>query len=369
MKKEEIKKNYTFYKRLEYLKFVKKKPLVAFKIVAGYFKTRILHKNVVRTVDFAVTFRCNSKCVMCSSELMRQAGMNRSRKELTPGEIGQIWKQCMALGAVHINITGGEPMVRGIDEICEIIRKLHPRQSLISLVSNALLLDEEKIKRMAAAGLDTLQLSIESVDPDKNDRIRGVPGHYQKVIEALEAAKKLGLNICLSSVMYHGNQEEIIKLLNLAKSYDVFLVLNKASASGRWKEQAEMKMKQEELEIFEGLLREYPHARSDTVFNYRGGSGCPMIEKIYITAYGDLISCPHVQISFGNVLQEGVKKVYQRMCSFVDFKKYSKVCKHAFDPDFYERYLDSIKNNRDMPLPVEEHPRYAEMPRSDLSIR
>lgn len=365
MEREKI-KNYTFRKRLEYMKFIKKKPLVVFKLIDGYFKTRILHKNVIRTVDLAATFRCNSKCIMCSSELMRQAGVNKGRRELTSDEISQVWKQCLALGAVHINITGGEPLIRGIDDICEIIKKLRPPRCLISLVSNTLLLDEDKIKRMAEAGLDTLQLSLESIDPEKNDKIRGIPGHYKKVIEALKAAKKLGLNICLSSVMYHGNQEEIIKLLHLAKSYDVFLILNKASASGRWKEKEEMKMKQEELEIFQNLLKKYSHARSDTVFNYRGGSGCPMIEKIYITAYGDMIPCPHVQISFGNVMEEGVEKVYQRMCSFVDFKKFSKVCKHAFDADFYEKYLDSIKNNRNMPLPIKEHPYYAEMPRSKV---
>jgi MoaA/NifB/PqqE/SkfB family radical SAM enzyme len=357
-------KNYDYRKILQYLKFVKKKPLVAFKLANGYYRTRVLGKLTMRTVDFAVTFRCNSRCEMCSSELMRQTGVRKRRKELTPDEIADIWKQCTALGAAHINFTGGEPMMRGVDDICEITKKLSPKRHVISLVSNSLLLNEKKIKRMADAGLDTLQLSIESVDPEKNDQIRGVPGHYKKVMEAMRAAKKCGLNICLSSVMFHGNEEEIMKLLEFAKRRGTFLILNKASAAGRWKGKEKKKMRQEELKTFEKLLREYPHARSDTVFNYRGGSGCPMIEKVYITAYGEMTTCPHVQISFGNVLEEGVEKVWKRMCSFTDFKEYSRVCKHAFDPEFYDKYLRSIKNLKDRPLPVEKHPYYPQMPRS-----
>ena len=54
------------------------------------------------------------------------------------------------------------------------------------------------------------------------------------------------------------------------------------------KDKEERKMKEDELKVFESLLKRYPQARSDTVFNYRGGN----IEKItdYLKTQGISLS-------------------------------------------------------------------------------
>ena len=55
---------------LMHLSFLKKKPLVLIKVANGYLKGFILKKPILRTVDFAMTNLCNSKCKMCSAHLL-----------------------------------------------------------------------------------------------------------------------------------------------------------------------------------------------------------------------------------------------------------------------------------------------------------
>jgi len=54
--KRKIKKNYDFRKRIEYLKFIQKKPIVASTLAWVYFQIHILKKSTIRTVDLTITY-------------------------------------------------------------------------------------------------------------------------------------------------------------------------------------------------------------------------------------------------------------------------------------------------------------------------
>jgi len=341
---------------LMHLSFLKKKPLVLIKVANGYLKGFILKKPILRTVDFAMTNLCNSKCKMCSAHLLYK---QPNKKILTKEKIVDAFLQASRLGAMHINLTGGEPLMRGIDELCYIIKNIKPKRHLISLVTNSLLVNEEKLKKLKDAGLDTLQLSIESMNPEINDAIRGVNGHFSKVMQAYNLAKKLKLIICFSTVIMHTNFREVKKIIAFAaqnNNYDTFVLLNPISASGAAIGQTELKLTADDLEKYHDLLK-IGSVRADTIINFSGKAGCPGgKERIHITAFGDVITCPHVQISYGNVKNEPLKKIWQRMYNFSYLKEYSPVCKHAFKQDYYDKFLKPIEQIREVHIPIENHP-------------
>jgi MoaA/NifB/PqqE/SkfB family radical SAM enzyme len=218
------------------------------------------------------------------------------------------------------------------------------------MVTNSTLVTKEKLKKLKDAGLDTLQLSIESLDPETNDKIRGVKGVTQKTMEAFRFAKELGLNVCLSAVACHDNQGELQRLLEFAKKENVFLLLNTASSVGKWQGKNEAKMVEKDKILFEKFMED-SHVRSDTSFNFSGKSGCPAgKERIHITAYGDVITCPLVQVSYGNVLEEPLKKIYERINSMPFIKKYSKLCKHSFDSEYYQKICEPAEKTKNPPL-------------------
>lgn len=341
---------------LMHLNFIRKKPLVIPKVFNGYFKGLILRKPVLRTVDFAVTNLCNFRCKMCSARLLYN---RQDKKLLTTDEIIGTFLQASKLGAMHINLTGGEPLMRDINELCYIISNIRPNYHLISLVTNSLLATKERLEKLKKAGLDTIQLSIESMNPAIHDEIRGFKGNYDKVMKAFNYARELGLIICFTVVIAHNNFDETRKIIDFAKKNnksDVFVLLNPISASGAIIGETQYKLTQEDLKEYNKLLK-IALVRADTIVNFSGRSGCPGgKERIHITAFGDVITCPHVQISYGNVRKEPLKKIWQRMYSFPDIKEYSPVCKHVFKQEYYDKFLKPIENIKEMPVSIYEHP-------------
>lgn len=336
----------------EHIKFIRKKPLVFIRIVNGFFRRIILRKNVLRTVDFAITYDCHYKCEYCSAYLLKQ----RNKSVLTVKQIKDIWQQALKLGVIHVNLTGGEPLMRDIDEVCAIIRNMSPKRILVSLVTNSVLVTKEKLAKLKEAGLDTLQLSIESMNPGKNDEMRGVKGVFVKTMEAFRYAKELGLNICLSAVLCNDSKKDMEGLLEFAEKEDAFLLLNIASSVGHWQGQGDKKNKEEDVAVFEEFIKN-KIVRNDTLFNFTGKRGCPGgTERIHITAYGDVITCPLVQVSYGNVLEEPLEKIFKRMNRAPFLKKYNKLCKQAFDKEYYEKICRPAEEINNPPLSIYKHP-------------
>jgi len=336
---------------IEHIKFVKRKPKVFFRIVKNTLKKILLGKDSLRTVDWAMTYTCNSLCVMCSCELMKDP----KQKNITVQEIEKVWKECLELGAIHVGITGGEPLTRDIDELVEIVKIFNKKKNvLISMVTNSLLLTREKLERLKAAGLDFISISIESLDEKENDEMRGIPGHYQAVMKAIKWAKELDLVICLSSVITKDNIDKLQPMIDYSNKLGVFFLLCQASASGKWRDQAQMKMLREHESKFLKLL-EIDHLRTDFILNYDGKMGCPGgKERIYLTPYGDVLMCPQVQIAYGNVLKEPIATIWKRMSTYPIIKDYSKTCKQAFDLKWVETYIEPLKDYQQLPAQYQD---------------
>ena len=110
------------------------------------------------------------------------------------------------------------------------------------------------------------------------------------------------------------------RIIDFGKRIGVFVLLNPIS------HHPDLSIKDKLPEYYE-LLKQ-GHVRADTIINWRGGSGCPAgIERIYITPYGDVYTCPHVPKSYGNVREEPLKDIYKRICDS-PLKEYKRHCRH-----------------------------------------
>jgi MoaA/NifB/PqqE/SkfB family radical SAM enzyme len=338
-----------------HLKFIKKSPIVFFRIVKDYFYVLVLRKNRLRTIDWAVTYRCNSKCVMCSAKTLMNNKKNANKKEMTPEQISMVWKQAVRLGAIHVNLTGGEPTVRNTKEIEKIIKLLNAEGAIVSMVTNSIFLTKEMLSGFCFAGLNTLQLSLESMDSIEHDSVRGMAGNYFKVMEVLGWAKELGLNICLSAVITANNFDSVKRIIDFGKSENVFVLLNPISSSGKKSGDFKDSIAAKKSEYYK--LFNDSNVRADTLFNFRGGSGCPAgVERIYLTPYGEVMTCPHVQVSYGNVLEEPLEKIYNRISNFPYLKKFEKDCRHVWNNEYIEKIMKPTFDTFELPIPIFEHP-------------
>ncbi len=322
-------------KFIRHLKFVKN-PALTKRIISGYFSTLLLRKDILRSIELAVTYQCQASCHKCYAANLG----NAKQPYLSVEQIKNIINQAMSLGIIHVNITGGEPTLRS--DITEIIRACWPDKIMVSLVTNALALTREKMRIFKKAGLNTIQISLDSADRGTHDKLRGVSGCFDKVMSAASWAREFSINLCFSTVLStepNSDKDEIYKLLDLAKKKKAFLLICDSAAVGRWAEEQEKMMTCAQRNRALEELMMHPNARHHNMYNFRMKVGCPAgLEKMYITAYGDVTPCDLIHRSFGNILKEDLRTIWNRMRSNPLYAQKSYDC---------IRYLDDFKHCQD----------------------
>jgi len=331
--------------------FIRNKPLVLPRVLKGYFKGVALRQKVLRTIDWSPTYKCNANCIMCSARSLN----NPNRKELTLDERKIVWKQARKLGVIHTQFTGGEPMVMGIDWLCQAIKNLNPKSTLISMTTNGLLLDENKLDKLKEAGLDTIQVSLMSFDAEKHKRRMGIKqDNSSRLLELMFYAQKIGLSVCTNMVFGRSNINDLHERMEFANKHDFFVALNPVSNPGTWTSDEYQMLEESDIGWYNDLFKKYPYARADTILNFRGKSGCPSGERIYITAYGDVMGCPHLHISFGNVLEEPLKSIWKRLCTLPLYGGTRDYCRWLFDKEFYNQYMKKYADIKQKPISYKE---------------
>jgi len=143
----------------------------------------------IHYLRISVTDRCNLRCRYC----MPEEGVKALRHEeiLTLEEIHEFAKVAVTNGINKIRITGGEPLVRkNIVHLIELLSGINGLTDL-SLTTNGTFL-EEFARPLAEAGLKRVNISLDTLDPEKYKEItRG--GDITKVIKGISAAKQAGL--------------------------------------------------------------------------------------------------------------------------------------------------------------------------------
>jgi pyrroloquinoline quinone biosynthesis protein E len=159
-----------------------------------------------------LTHRCPLQCPYCSNplELERVAG------EL-PTEIWlDVLTQAAALGILQLHLSGGEPTVRR--DLEAIVARAAEVGLYSNLITAAVLLTRERLERLAAHGLDHVQISIQDTDPDNADRIAHYRGGHAKKLEAAGWVRELGLPLTLNAPIHRQNIAHLPAIIELAVS-------------------------------------------------------------------------------------------------------------------------------------------------------
>lgn len=152
----------------------------------------VLNAGRKRNIDYmriSVTDRCNFRCTYC----MPEEGIEcKDRDEIMDYEdIIKVARIAAEEGISTFRITGGEPLVRlGIENLIDKISSLKNCQE-VAMTTNGYLLSE-KAETLANAGLDRVNISLDTLNPDKFEKITGVNG-LSRVLEGIEAAQNQGL--------------------------------------------------------------------------------------------------------------------------------------------------------------------------------
>jgi len=163
----------------------------------------------VEYLRVSVTDKCNLRCVYC----MPMEGLPWLKREelLSYEEIEQVIRTMAGMGLRRVRITGGEPLVRrDLPELAALIAAV-PEIEDLSLSTNAVLL-EEQADALREAGVQRLNVSLDSLRADRVDAIARRPGSFPRIMAGLDAAERVGFGpIKINVVLIRGQNDDEIE--------------------------------------------------------------------------------------------------------------------------------------------------------------
>jgi GTP 3',8-cyclase len=234
----------------------------------------------IRDLRISVTDRCNFRCSYCMP-LDEYAWIDK-KEILTFEEIARLATLFVQLGVEKIRLTGGEPLVRqSLDRLVEKLSAIQGLRDLCLTTNGALL--AEKIQSLKQAGLKRVNVSLDSLDPDKFRRITK-RGDLDRVLQGIFAAKEHGLQpIKLNAVIERGvNDDDILPLVEFSREHGFamrFIEYMDVGNSNNWTSEKLVSKK----EIIEQIHARYPLKEIG-----RAQGSAPSMDYEFIDGLGDI---------------------------------------------------------------------------------
>ncbi len=188
-------------------------------VAAAARRTLALELGIARGPLFAtlaVTWRCNYRCTFCDLP-------DRARGDPPLATLVERLRLLKRRGALAVGITGGEPLLHpGLFELMDAARELG---LLVHLNTNGSRLTAERVAPLLAAGLHSINVSLDGACAATHDALRGVPGSFEQIgatVAALLAARaggspRLGLVMAITA----SNWREVRAFARLAEEWGV----------------------------------------------------------------------------------------------------------------------------------------------------
>ncbi|HPL02292.1 MAG TPA: radical SAM protein [Bacteroidales bacterium] len=285
------------------------KPLVWEKIQK--FPERIKNKQSIALVQLQIDYKCNMKCSHCAIEKFRQ-NKNKYPHKLDIEKIKDIANQIHEEGLVSVCISGGEPLI--FPNLEEIIDAIQPERFVLSIDTNGLELNEEKIKWLVNKGVNRIHLSLDGLERNHNRFRKTKKNSWAHNVKMLPLCKKHGLDVVINIVATKDlvQSKEMEKQLEFIEQFGLHASMIYAKPVGTFEEAKDQVLDQNDLDYLESLTKKY-NCSTHLTENHGQYFGCLCFKRHFsITAFGDVLPCPWIPISMGNVFEERLKTILDR---------------------------------------------------------
>jgi len=304
-------------------------PQQAWVMLRYWVLTNILGRRIPWLIEFSVTYRCNCQCKHCSvSNYFADA---KQDNELTTEEIKRVLDEAVKMGVPKLDYFGGEPLIR--KDIVELVRYGSKIGLYISVTTNAWLLDLKLLKELKAAGINCINVSLDSVDEEEHDRLRGLAGVYKRAVAAIRLCHDEGVPCIVSTyatrrrIQNFGTAQDdsaltaLIKMSKDLKATGIRILF--PIIAGEWVKKKEVELSDEE--------KKFVIERIDPAFAFIEGAYsvlgktkvCQALHGrlVNISPYGEIQLCVAFPQTFGNVKDKGLTDLIRGMWSHPIYTK------------------------------------------------
>lgn len=183
--------------------------------------------NAPYRMDLALTYQCNNACLHCYN------ARARNFPQLSTAQWFKILDQLWELGIPHIVFTGGEPTLR--PDLPELIAHAERNGQITGINTNGRLLkDGEFVKKLVDAGLDHVQITVESHLAEIHDELVANHGAWQETVSGLRNVLATRLYVMTNTTLLQRNAPHLAGTLDFLAGVGVPTVgLNALIYSGR----------------------------------------------------------------------------------------------------------------------------------------
>jgi len=166
------------------------------------------------SMDLAITYRCNNDCAHCYN------ARERTFPGLSTPEWIEVLDRTWALGIPHVVFTGGEPTLH--PDLPELIAHAERNGQITGLNTNARrLADPRFVERLVEAGLDHVQITLESHDASIHDHMVRAPGAWQQTVRGLRNVLETPLYVMTNTTMLRDNALSLAQTLEFLSAEGV----------------------------------------------------------------------------------------------------------------------------------------------------
>ncbi len=168
--------------------------------------------NLPYALTAELTHRCPLHCPYCSNPIELQ----KKESELSTDTWLSVLEQAGELGVLQVHFTGGEPLLRPDLEL--LVRHARELGLYVNLITSGVGLTDRRVRQLAEAGIDSIQLSVQASSSELADSIAGFSAHELKR-QAAQRIRDNGLPLHMNVVLHRTNLHQIEEIIELCVSW------------------------------------------------------------------------------------------------------------------------------------------------------
>lgn len=278
--------------------------------------------------ELALTYDCNLKCRFCYAGCNCTVNPAGSDKEMSLRDFKATIETISEEAKVpSISFTGGEPTLRP-EILLQCIAYARELGMRVNLISNGTRIDQKFAEKLIAAGLDSVQISIEGVTAEIHDKIVQSPGAFAKSINAVKIFRELGIHVHTNTTLNRLNVEDCLSLPPFVKNTLQLerFSMNLIIPAGSGVVNSELVIPYSEVgEIVLSIQKEskkhgvefmwyspIPMCMFNTITNELGNKGCAACDGlISVAPNGDVLPCASYDQPVGNLRKSAFSKIWK----------------------------------------------------------
>ncbi len=264
------------------------------------------------TVIIEITEACNEHCIHCYRPPPK-------REYWTPEGFKKACAELAAMGALQMDLTGGEPFLK--KDILQYLEIADSYGFIISILTNATQIDDKAIDVLKSIKLRSLYVSIYSADAETHDLVTRLPGSFKRTLDTITKLKAHGLQVFLNSPVMDVNRNSPagIKALadNLGLDVKFTYKISESYSQDRSTKQLNVFSESELTKMIEDpRVRLYAELierkkMGGKEINERLRSCDTGFRSITISPEGDIIPCTALRMKCGNIGVEDIASLWE----------------------------------------------------------